>query len=272
MKRRTNRILSILLVVLSLALLAGAGFLLVQVLPQKAPQEVTSLETNSVFEKEDAVVEPEREQAYEGEIPPAAETQPEPDTQPSVDQPEQTEPSDTGLISAEADKLARDTMASMTEDEKIWQLFYVTPELLTGVETATRAGDSTKNALEEQPVGGIIYFAKNLENRAQTQEMLHNTKAYPSSSAQTRRAAPSAVSARTPPWAQRNFPRRSLLASRQTRPPSIRRDRTSAARCTPSASTWTLRPWRTYHQGLRQSSVRAHSERMRSSARLWYPS
>ena len=178
MKRRTNRILSILLVVLSLALLAGAGFLLVQVLPQKAPQEVTSLETNSVFEKEDAVVEPEREQAYEGEIPPAAETQPEPDTQPSVNQPEQTEPSDTGLISAEADKLARDTMASMTEDEKIWQLFYVTPELLTGVETATRAGDSTKNALEEQPVGGIIYFAKNLESRAQTQEMLHNTKAY----------------------------------------------------------------------------------------------
>ena len=104
MKRRTNRILSILLVVLSLALLAGAGFLLVQVLPQKAPQEVTSLETNSVFEKEDTVVEPEREQAYEGEIPPAAETQPEPDTQPSVDQPEQTESSDTGLISAEADK------------------------------------------------------------------------------------------------------------------------------------------------------------------------
>ena len=41
MKRRTNRILSILIVVLSLALLAGAGFLLVQVLPQKAPQEVT---------------------------------------------------------------------------------------------------------------------------------------------------------------------------------------------------------------------------------------
>ena len=89
MKRRTNRILSILIVVLSLALLAGAGFLLVQVLPQKAPQEVTSLETNSVFEKEDAVVEPEREQAYEGEIPPAAETQPEPDTQGQTEHDEQ---------------------------------------------------------------------------------------------------------------------------------------------------------------------------------------
>ena len=66
----------------------------------------------------------------------------------------------------------------MTEDEKIWQLFYVTPELLTGVETATRAGDSTKEALEAMPVGGIIYFAKNLEDRAQSVEMLSNTKSY----------------------------------------------------------------------------------------------
>ena len=275
MKRRTNRILSILIVVLSLALLAGAGFLLVQVLPQKAPQEVTSLETNSVFEKEDAVVEPEREQAYEGEIPPAAETQPEPDTQPSVDQPEQTESSDTGLISAEADKRARTTLASMTADEKIWQLFYVTPELLTGVETATRAGDSTKQALEEKPVGGIIYFAKNLESRAQTQEMLHNTKAYtkiPLFLGTDEEGGTVSRVGSNPAMGAKEFPRRSLLASRQIRRPSIRRDRTSAARCTPSASTWTLRPWQTYPRGLRRSSVRAHSDRTRSSARLWYPS
>ena len=66
----------------------------------------------------------------------------------------------------------------MTADEKIWQLFYATPELLTGVETATRAGDSTKQALEEKPVGGIIYFAKNLENREQTVEMLQNSQSY----------------------------------------------------------------------------------------------
>ena len=178
MKRRTNHILTVLIVVLCLALLAGAGYLLVQVLPQKAPQEVTSLETNSVFEQDDTVVAPEREQAYEGEIPPAAEIQPEPAPQPSGEQTEQTDSSETSLISAAADKLARDTMASMTEDEKIWQLFYVTPELLTGVETATRAGDSTKQALEDMPVGGIIYFAKNLEDREQTVEMLRNTQSY----------------------------------------------------------------------------------------------
>ena len=179
MKRRKNHILTVLIVLFSLGLLGGAGYMLWQVLPQKAPQEVTSLETSSVFESEDTTVAPEREQAYEGELPPAAEqpdeVQPEDTTQ--TDAPENTAGTDA-LISAEADKLARQVLETMTQDEKIWQLFYVTPELLTGVETATRAGDSTKEALESMPVGGIIYFAKNLEDRAQTQEMLHNTKAY----------------------------------------------------------------------------------------------
>ena len=178
MKRRQTHILTILIVLLCLALLAGAGYMLWQVLPQKAPQEVTSLETNSVFESETTTVEPEREQAYEGELPPAAEQEPE---QAQPEDPAQTgeaEQTQTSLISAEADKRARETLSAMTADEKIWQLFYVTPELLTGVETATRAGDSTKEALEAMPVGGIIYFAKNLEDRAQTVEMLDNTKSY----------------------------------------------------------------------------------------------
>ena len=175
MKRRINRILTVLIVLFCLALLAGAGYMLWQVLPQKAPDEVTSLETSSVFESEGTTVEPEREQAYEGELPPAAETELEaPAEEEESAQPEQTK----SLISADADRRARETLASMTQEEKIWQLFYVTPELLTGVETATRAGDATKDALENMPVGGIIYFAKNLEDRAQTQEMLHNTKAY----------------------------------------------------------------------------------------------
>ena len=77
MKRRINRILTVLIVLFCLALLAGAGYMLWQVLPQKAPDEVTSLETSSVFESEGTTVEPEREQAYEGELPPAAETEPE---------------------------------------------------------------------------------------------------------------------------------------------------------------------------------------------------
>ena len=191
MKRRQNHLLTTLIVLFCAALLAGAGYMLVQVLPKKAPQEVSSLETNSVFESEQSSVAPEREQAYEGEIPSGVEMTPDDTPEDSAtaegdNTGEETAPSDetaqpsgsAALISAEADALARKTLASMSQDEKIWQLFYVTPELLTGVETATRAGDTTKTALEEMPVGGIIYFAKNLEDRAQTQEMLHNTKAY----------------------------------------------------------------------------------------------
>ena len=178
MRRRNNPILTLLIVLFCLVLLALAGYMLVQVLPQKAPQEVTTIETNSVFESDGQTVEPDREQAYEGDLPSGVDTtpEPEPDTPSAPDTPEA--PSEDGLISADADKRARETLASMTEDEKIWQLFYVTPELLTGVETATRAGDSTKEALEAMPVGGIIYFAKNLEDRAQSVEMLSNTKSY----------------------------------------------------------------------------------------------
>ena len=183
MNRKLSRILTVLIVLFCVALLAGAGILLVQVLPKKAPGEVTSLETSSIFESETAAVAPDREEAYEGSLPPAAEVQPAPEqtpdepSSPGAQDPAEETPSDA-LISDASDKLARQTLASMTEDEKLWQLFYVTPELLTGVETATRAGDSTKEALEKMPVGGIVYFAKNFEDRAQTQDMLHNTKSY----------------------------------------------------------------------------------------------
>ena len=183
MNRKLSRILTVLIVLFCVALLAGAGILLVQVLPKKAPGEVTSLETSSVFESETAAVAPDREEAYEGSLPPAAEVQPAPEqtpdepSGPDAQDPAEETPSDA-LISDASDKLARQTLASITEDEKLWQLFYVTPELLTGVETATRAGDSTKEALEAMPVGGIVYFAKNFEDRTQTQDMLHNTKSY----------------------------------------------------------------------------------------------
>ena len=119
MRRRNNPILTLLIVLFCLVLLALAGYMLVQVLPQKAPQEVTTIETNSVFESDGQTVEPDREQAYEGELPSGVDTtpEPEPDTPSAPDTPEA--PSEDGLISADADKRARETLASMTEDEKI---------------------------------------------------------------------------------------------------------------------------------------------------------
>ncbi len=66
----------------------------------------------------------------------------------------------------------------MTLEEKVWQLFIVTPESLTGVNLATLAGDTTKAAIQAKPVGGLIYFAGNLVDRAQTQALLSGTQSY----------------------------------------------------------------------------------------------
>ncbi|MBP3634027.1 MAG: hypothetical protein J6J43_05600 [Oscillospiraceae bacterium] len=69
-------------------------------------------------------------------------------------------------------------LQTMTLEEKLWQLFFITPDDLADVETATLAGDTTKEALAARPVGGLCYFAANLENREQTMEMLANTKSF----------------------------------------------------------------------------------------------
>lgn len=71
-----------------------------------------------------------------------------------------------------------ETIAEMTIMEKVAGLFIVTPEAITGVKTAVQAGDGTKDALEEYAVGGIIYFAQNIESGEQLSQMIANTKAY----------------------------------------------------------------------------------------------
>ena len=69
---------------------------------------------------------------------------------------------------------------SMTLEEKVNQLFMITPEALTGVGTVIQAGDGTREALTEHPVGGLIYFAQNLKDPDQTRTMLENTQEYAS--------------------------------------------------------------------------------------------
>ena len=69
-------------------------------------------------------------------------------------------------------------IAEMTVEDKVAGLFFVTPESITGVGTAIRAGDGTKEALEEFKVGGIIYFKKNIQSADQIKEMIANTQSY----------------------------------------------------------------------------------------------
>lgn len=73
-------------------------------------------------------------------------------------------------------------LSQMTLEEKVAQLFFIMPESLTAMTAeegaATIAGEKTKKALEEYPVGGIIYFKSNLVNEEQTKKMIEGTKSY----------------------------------------------------------------------------------------------
>lgn len=64
-------------------------------------------------------------------------------------------------------------LADMTTEEKVAQLFFVTPEALTGISgAATVAGQTTKDAFAEYPVGGILYMGQNLVSPEQVRQML----------------------------------------------------------------------------------------------------
>ncbi|MDE6035933.1 MAG: hypothetical protein K2G36_08505 [Ruminococcus sp.] len=71
----------------------------------------------------------------------------------------------------------------MSLEEKVYQMFMVKPEQITGVTPTTSAGETTKNAITEYPVGGLIYFADNLVSVPQTQSMLENVQQYAKDSA-----------------------------------------------------------------------------------------
>lgn len=66
-------------------------------------------------------------------------------------------------------------LSEMTLEDKVAGLFIVTPEQLTGVETAVKAGSGTQEALAAYAVGGIVYAPKNIKSTDQIKEMLDDT-------------------------------------------------------------------------------------------------
>lgn len=76
------------------------------------------------------------------------------------------------------DELIDSYLAEMTLEQKVAGLFIVTPESITDVTTAVKAGEGTKAALEQYPVGGMIYSTKNIISEDQIKEMLENTSMY----------------------------------------------------------------------------------------------
>ena len=70
-------------------------------------------------------------------------------------------------------------IGTMTLEQKVAQLFIVTPEaLVEGVSQVTQAGGMTREGVAAHPVGGIVYFAQNLLDPEQTTTMLANVKQF----------------------------------------------------------------------------------------------
>lgn len=73
------------------------------------------------------------------------------------------------------DEIVMARIAEMPLEDKVAALFMVTPEQITGVDTVTRAGDATKEALTKYKVGGLVYAEKNITGAGQLKELLSNT-------------------------------------------------------------------------------------------------
>lgn len=100
-----------------------------------------------------------------------------PDTE-TIETVETETPEETGT-SEVTDPMYEQAMqiaTGLTLEQRVAQMFMITPDALTGVSGATRAGDSTRAAFAQYPVGGLVYMSANLTGPDQTTEMLSNMK------------------------------------------------------------------------------------------------
>ena len=75
-------------------------------------------------------------------------------------------------------EMAMVLMEGMTTEEKLWQMLFLTPDELTDTTGPTIAGDGTRAALEQYPVGGVVYFGEHILSVDQITAMLDNTRSF----------------------------------------------------------------------------------------------
>ena len=104
----------------------------------------------------------------------ATETQ-ETESIPQTEEPEETE---TQTVVDPLVEQAAQIVSGMTLEEKVAQMFFITPEALTGYGQVTVAGDATNEAYQKYPVGGLIYNSQNLVDIEQTKTMMAKMQEY----------------------------------------------------------------------------------------------
>ncbi|MBE5826152.1 MAG: beta-N-acetylhexosaminidase [Butyrivibrio sp.] len=91
-----------------------------------------------------------------------------------IETPEESEPQEMSQDDL-LNEVVETCISEMPLEDKVAGLFIVTPEQLTGVATAVKAGSGTQEALGNYAVGGIVYSAKNIKSEEQIKEMLQST-------------------------------------------------------------------------------------------------
>lgn len=84
------------------------------------------------------------------------------------------------LTNEEIEEQVEQYLSSMNTEARVGQLFFITPEELTGIGTAVQAGETTKTMLKTYKVGGIILSEQNFEVLDQMKLMVSNLKVYSS--------------------------------------------------------------------------------------------
>ncbi|CDA68526.1 beta-glucosidase-related glycosidase [Clostridium sp. CAG:510] len=157
-RRRRNQILAILTLLLFVCLIVaiigtGVWYIMHRGAGKTAGGGAATTEETTIdnlFESEDEIVKPE-----------------ETNTEPALTPEQQLD-----AILDEA------FISQMPLEDKVAGLFIVTPESITGVNKAVKAGDGTKDALNKYAVGGIVYASQNMQDAAQFTEMVSNTTLY----------------------------------------------------------------------------------------------
>ncbi len=92
----------------------------------------------------------------------------------------ETAPENPGISLEEIEKIyetdpngaAWTMIESMTLEEKIYQLFIVAPEALGDGSAVTEVTDPVREGLTKYPVGGVVLFGDNIQNRDQVTKLL----------------------------------------------------------------------------------------------------
>lgn len=86
--------------------------------------------------------------------------------------------SPSGNKGPDIDSQIAEYLEKMTLEEKAAQLFIVLPESITGTSAVTEAGPMTEEAIQNTPVGGLVYMEQNLQYPEQVKEMLSTVQKY----------------------------------------------------------------------------------------------